>query len=512
MGTHRFIRLRNPGQDGPALRPGRPLPAPARARGPLARGLAVLCLAAGLGVSGGPAMAQSGASGTAERVVPRSAGELTLSFAPVVAQATPAVVNVYASRTVESRPVSPFFDDPFFRRFFGDPQGGFGGQRQRVESSLGSGVVISANGTIVTNFHVIANADEVRVALADRREFDADIVLKDERTDLAVLKVRGLQGELPYLEFADSDGLQVGDIVLAIGNPFGVGQTVTQGIVSAVARTRVGVSDYQFFIQTDAAINPGNSGGALVDMQGRLVGINTAIYSRSGGSNGIGFAIPANMVRFVAGAAEGDGKVQRPWLGATLQSVSAEIAEALGLDRPTGVLVTAVFAGSPAERAGLKVGDLITAVGGAEVSDPDSFGYRFANRNIGATVPFAVLRPGGAVTLDVALEPPPETVPRDPRRIRGFSPFAGATVLNLSPAVAEELRLDASETGVVISELAAGSPAARVGLQPGDVVVSINGREIGSTRELARAAEADPGIWRLEIRRAGRLLRIALRG
>ncbi len=454
---------------------------------------------------GGSAQAQ-------DRSVPRSAAELTLSFAPVVAQARPAVVNVYASRTVESRPASPFFDDPFFRRFFGGPDGMRGQQRKRVESSLGSGVIISADGTIITNYHVIANADEVRVALADRREFDADIVLKDERTDLAILKVKDLDEDLPFLPFADSDELAVGDIVLAIGNPFGVGQTVTQGIVSALARTRVGVSDYQFFIQTDAAINPGNSGGALVDMQGRLVGINSAIYSRSGGSNGIGFAIPSNMVRFVVTASEGDGKVHRPWLGASLQSVGAEIAEALGLDRPTGVLVTSVHEGSPAERAGLKVGDLITRVGDAEITDPDSFGYRFSNRNVGSSVTFSVLRPGGSVELDVALEPAPETVARDSRLIDGYSPFAGATVLNLSPAVAMELRLDDFEDGVVISELQPGSTAARVGLQPGDIVLSVNGRAVGSTRELSRIASGDPGIWRLEIKRGGRVLRIALRG
>jgi Do/DeqQ family serine protease len=447
-----------------------------------------------------------------ERSIPRSAAELTLSFAPVVAQAQPAVVNVYASRTVESRPASPFFDDPFFRRFFGGRDGMPGQQRKRVESSLGSGVIISADGTIITNYHVIANADEVRVALSDRREFDADIVLKDERTDLAILKVKDVEEELPFLPFADSDDLAVGDIVLAIGNPFGVGQTVTQGIVSALARTRVGVSDYQFFIQTDAAINPGNSGGALVDMKGRLVGINSAIYSRSGGSNGIGFAIPSNMVRFVVTASEADGKVHRPWLGASLQTVGAEIAEALGLDRPTGVLVTAVYEGSPAARAGLKVGDLITRVEDAEITDPDSFGYRFSNRNVGSSVTFSVLRPSGSVTLDVALEAAPETVPRDPRRIDGYSPFAGATVLNLSPAVAVELRLDAFEEGVVISDLEQGSTAARVGLQPGDIVLRVNGRDVGSTRELARIANGDPGIWRLEIKRGGRVLRIALRG
>ncbi len=349
----------------------------------------------GMFVSGSPTMAE-------ERVVPQTHAQLTLSFAPVVEHVAPAVVNVYASRTVLQRQrVSPFFNDPFFRRFFGGPGGLVPDRpRERVESSLGSGVIISADGVIMTNFHVIKDADAVRVALADRREFDAEIVLKDERTDLAVLKVMDEGHEFPFVDFADSDELKVGDIVLAIGNPFGVGQTVTQGIVSALARTRVGVTDYQFFIQTDAAINPGNSGGALVDVQGRLVGINTAIFSRSGGSNGIGFAIPANMVQFVSAAAKGDGIVRRPWLGANVQLVTAEIAEAIGLDRPRGVLVAGLFRNGPADAAGLEVGDLITKVGGAEVSDPDSFGYRFATKPIGSSTDLQVLRNGEEVQIE----------------------------------------------------------------------------------------------------------------
>nr|WP_209001949.1 DegQ family serine endoprotease [Stappia albiluteola] len=454
------------------------------------------------------------ASHAEERAVPLSQAQITLSFAPVVEHVAPAVVNVYASRTVLQRQrVSPFFDDPFFRRFFGNPEGLGGGRpRERVESSLGSGVIISADGIIVTNHHVIKDADEVRVALADRREFDAEIVLKDERTDLAVLKVKDASDSFPYVDFADSDELKVGDIVLAIGNPFGVGQTVTQGIVSALARTRVGVTDYQFFIQTDAAINPGNSGGALVDIQGRLVGINTAIFSRSGGSNGIGFAIPANMVDFVAAAAKGDGVVRRPWLGASVQVVSSEIAEALGLDRPRGVLVTGIYKGGPADRAGLKVGDLIAEVGGVEVTDPDSFGYRFATKPIGKTTAFKVLREHEELTLTIALSPAPEAVKRDARTLEGYSPFAGSTVMNLSPAVAEELRLDGLEEGVVIAGIEPGSPANRVGLQVGDIILSVNDEKVDNTRRLERLASGDPRLWRLEIKRGGRVLRIALRG
>src|ERR1700744_1123471 len=266
------------------------------------------------------------------RQVPTSAAQIQLSYAPVVKRVAPAVGNVYAARVVENR--NPFINDPLFRQFFGAVP------REQVLRSLGSGVLVDPSGLVVTNYHVIEGASEVKVALSDKRELDADIVLKDQRSDLAVLRIKGSKERFPVLEFTDSDALQVGDVVLAIGDPFGVGQTVTHGIVSAVARTQIGTSDYQFFIQTDAAINPGNSGGALVDMNGRLVGINSAIYSRSGGSQGIGFALPGNMVRVVVSSAQhGSTGVKRPWLGAKLQAVTPEIAESLGLKRPSGALV-----------------------------------------------------------------------------------------------------------------------------------------------------------------------------
>ncbi|MEI2384081.1 DegQ family serine endoprotease [Breoghania sp. JC706] len=447
----------------------------------------------------------------AESAVPQSAAQIKLSFAPIVKEAAPAVVNVYARRVVAQRQVSPFFNDPFFRRFFGD-QGGFGAPRQRVERSLGSGVIISADGIIITNHHVIKDADEVRVALSDRREFDCDIVLDDERTDLAVLKIKDGTGDFPHLKFGDSDKLEVGDIVLAIGNPFGVGQTVTQGIVSAVARTHVGVSDYQFFIQTDASINPGNSGGALVDMSGNLVGINSAIYSRSGGSNGIGFAIPVNMVKLIAEAAKHGGKVRRPWIGASMQAVTADIAEGMGLDRPRGVLVTRIAKGSPAAKAGLKVGDLVLAVDGTQVEDPNAFGYRLATKKLGGKAELDVMSDGREHMLSIALEAAPETVPRDTREIGGRSPFTGATVENLSPAVAEELSLPSDEEGVVVKTVAPGSPAERVGLQAGDIIASVNQEAVKSTRGLASIAGTEPYVWRVEVSRDGRTLRFAVRG
>src|ERR1700719_1376392 len=289
-----------------------------------------------------------------ERRVPSSPNEVRLSYAPVVQRVAPGVVNVYAAKTVSVR--NPLFDDPIFRRFFGMP----GGSGEQVQRSLGSGVLIDSSGLVVTNNHVIEGADQVKVSLSDKREFEAEMVLKDSRTDLAVLRLKDAKEKFTTLDFSNSDELLVGDVVLAIGNPFGVGQTVTHGIISALARTQVGITDYQFFIQTDAAINPGNSGGALVDMTGKLAGINTAIFSRSGGSQGIGFAIPANMVRVVVVSAKGgSGAVKRPWLGAKLQDVTPEIAESLGLKRPSGALVASVVAGGPAARAGIKTGDLI---------------------------------------------------------------------------------------------------------------------------------------------------------
>lgn len=446
------------------------------------------------------------------RQAPQSAAEIKLSFAPIVKQIAPAVVNVYANKKVVQQPqMSPFFNDPFFRRFFGDRGPGFNQPQERVQSSLGSGVIISADGTVITNHHVIKGADEVRVALNDRREFDAEIVLMDERTDLAVLKIKE-GGPFDFVPFAESDSLEVGDLVLAIGNPFGVGQTVTQGIVSALARTQVGVTDYQFFIQTDAAINPGNSGGALVDMSGNLVGINTAIFSRSGGSNGIGFAIPAQMAQFVSLAATQGGKVRRPWLGATVQLVSAEIAEALALDRPRGVIVTNIYPGSPAEQSDLKVGDLILAVNRQEVTDPNSFGYRFATKQLGEQAEFQINRNGDMLDLVVALQPAPETVPRDARFLEEYSPFEGSTVMNLSPAVSEELRLDGFSEGVVIAEVKPNSPAARVGLRPGDIIRAVNDRDVESTRLLEALTRSAPRLWRLEIERDGKINKIVLRG
>lgn len=447
-----------------------------------------------------------------ERAVPASQAEVKLSFAPVAKVAGPAVVNVYSTKTIKVAS-SPLMDDPFFRQFFGGDMPGIGRQRERHQQSLGSGVIVDPSGLIVTNNHVIEDGDEVKVALADRRELDCDVVLKDEQLDLAVLKVRNPKEALPTLPLADSDQLQVGDLVLAIGNPFGVGQTVTQGIVSALARSQVGISDYQFFIQTDAAINPGNSGGALVDMDGKLVGINTAIFSRGGGSNGIGFAIPSNMVKvFVDSARRGGSAVELPWIGAELQPVTNDIAESLGLDRPSGVLITSILRKSPAEAAGLDAGDLVVAVDGVEVSDPRVFNYRLATKGVGNIAKLTVNRAGKLIEVPVKLTAAPETTPREAVTINTRSPFMGATVANMSPAVAAEIGLTyRGQTGVVVTAVAPGSPADRIGLQKGDIILSVNGNDITATKVLAAAAGADPLFWRVAIDRNGQILRMAFR-
>jgi Do/DeqQ family serine protease len=441
-----------------------------------------------------------------DRVVPTSPAQLTLSYAPVVKRVAPAVVNVYAAKVVENR--NPLLDDPIFRRFFGNP----GAPREQIQRSLGSGVLVDPSGLVVTNNHVIEGADQIKVSLADKREFEAEIVLKDSRSDLAVLRIGDKREKFAAIDLGDSDALQVGDVVLAIGNPFGVGQTVTHGIVSAVARTQIGITDYQFFIQTDAAINPGNSGGALVGLDGRLAGINTAIFSRSGGSQGIGFAIPVNMVRGVIASAQGGANVvRRPWLGAKLQAVTAEIADGLGLKRPTGALVASITAKSPAARAGLKTGDLIVSVDNQPIEDPNAFDYRFATKALGGQAQLGVIRGGHETKVAVALQTAPES-PRDEVVIRDRSPLLGATVANLSPALAEELRLDGTAEGVAVVEIAKGSVAQSLGFQKGDVVVAMNNEQIANTADLQRVVAKPARLWRVTINRAGKQISVVFGG
>ncbi|CAN5166445.1 DegQ family serine endoprotease [soil metagenome] len=451
-------------------------------------------------------LAGIGGAGAQDRRVPVSPNEVRLSYAPIVQRVQPAVVNVYAAKTVQNR--NPLMDDPLFRRFFG----GGGPQPEQMQRSLGSGVMVDSSGLVVTNNHVIEGADQVKISLSDKREFEAEIVLKDSRTDLAVLRIKDSKEKFPTLDFANSDDLLVGDVVLAIGNPFGVGQTVTHGIISALARTQVGITDYQFFIQTDAAINPGNSGGALVDMTGKLVGVNTAIFSRSGGSQGIGFAIPANMVRVVVASAKSGGKaVKRPWLGARLQAVTPEIAETIGLKTPSGALVANVTPGSPAAKAGLKLSDVMVAIDGQAVDDPNAFDYRFATRPLGGTAQIEVQRAGKPVKLTIALETAPDTN-RDEIVITARSPFQGARVANISPAIADELKLDSSVEGIVITELADDATAASVGFQKGDIILAVNDQRIAKTSDLEKATRERARLWRIVLVRGGQQINVTLGG
>ena len=441
------------------------------------------------------------------RIVPRSQGELQLSFAPVVKAVTPSVVNVYAT-TVTQQSLSPFANDPFFRRFFG---GDLFESRPRTSQSLGSGVIVDASGVILTNHHVIEGATDIRISTSDGHEYSVDLVLDDAKTDLAVLKVRNGRGAtFPAISFADSDALQVGDIVLAIGNPFGVGQTVTSGIVSALARTGVESNNYEFFIQTDAAINPGNSGGALVDINGRLVGINTAIFSSSGGNIGIGFAIPSNMAKVVAEAGIAGGKLVRPWFGARMQEVTADIADSLGLETPQGALITEVAPGSSAERAGFQPGDVILSVDGFPIAQPSAFDFRLATQRIGSTVTITYFRGGRQATAELTLEAAPGA--GQSVQVTGNTRFAGTTVETMTPATAQELGLPFSARGVLVRDVAPGSPADEMGLRPGDVILSLNGRETNDAETFRSIANARPDAWQIVLQRGGRTFRSFVSG
>jgi len=434
---------------------------------------------------------------TPERVVPQYQAQVQLSFAPVVAKVAPAVVNVYTSRVVRQAV------NPFFQQFFGQ-----GPTRSRVEQSLGSGVIVRGDGIVLTNNHVVSGAQDIKVALTDRREYQAKVLLADARTDLAVLKIDAGREQLPFLQFGDSDRVQVGDLVLAIGDPFGVGQTVTSGIVSALARSNGGASDYQFFIQTDAAINPGNSGGALVTMDGRLIGINSSIVSSSGGNIGIGFAIPANMARVVVDGALGGG-IKRAWLGADGQGVTAEVARSLGMARPEGVLLSQVHPRGPAAQAGLRRGDIVASIDGFAITDANALRYRVVTHRPGDTVSVKYYRDGAPRDVSVRVALPPDEG-RSESMIGENNPLQGARVANITPALADEMQMDMMATGVVVVAVSDASPAGRFGFQQGDVVRQINGERIGNVADLKRALDASDE-WRISLQRGDRTLNLAVR-
>lgn len=430
---------------------------------------------------------------------PQSREEIQLSFAPVVRQAAPAVVNIYTKREIVERGLSPFANDPFFQHFFGGRGRFFGSMpRKRVVRSLGSGVIVDPKGLVITNDHVIKEASDIRVVLNDQREYAAEIRLRDEQSDLALLELQAVDTPLRALALRDSDELEVGDLVLAIGNPFGVGQTVTSGIISATARSAAGVGDFGFFLQTDAAINPGNSGGALVDLQGRLVGIPNAIYTRSGGSNGIGFAIPANMVRLLLRGDVRQGRILKPWLGAKYQNVTREIADSLGLERASGVLVTSVFDDSPADRAGLRAGDVIIGFGGETVFDLQALRFRITVAQVARSESITFIRDGKQKERELMLEYPPDKPDRDERELTGAHPLRGVKVANLNPALAMELNMEPQQdTVVIVSE---GRNFRR-----GDIVHEINGTRIKTSRQLQALLDNAGGQieWEMEFLRDG---------
>jgi serine protease Do len=449
-----------------------------------------------------------GVSAKASEIVPPDSGSLYYSFSPIVKKTAPAVVNIYTKRVVQQR-VSPFMADPLFEQFFGN-MGLRGLTREQVESSLGSGVIIEPEGIIVTNAHVVKGAQEIVVALGDRREFDATISLIDEKSDLAILRVDTHGEKLPHALLKPSETLEVGDIVLAIGNPFGVGQTVTSGIVSALARSTLNINDFNFFIQTDAAINPGNSGGPLVDMNGNIVGINTAIYSRSGGSLGIGFAVPSEMVASVIAAEKSGAKggvVTRAWLGINGQQVTADIAESLGLDRPRGVLVSHLHPASPLSKEGMKVGDVVAKINGRDINDAAELKFRLATVPLGGDVTLEVLRQGKPQSFTVKALAPPDNPPRREAVLKGLHPLDGVRVSNINPAVAVELNLDV-EGGVVVVDSGMSRLARR-----GDLIIAVNDVEADTVKTLERAldAAAQRGVFALVLERDGHRTQIVIR-
>lgn len=440
-----------------------------------------------------------------EMRVPQSQSEISLGFAPLVRQAAPAVANIYARRVVQTRS-SPFQDDPFFEDMFRD----FGKARPRVQNSLGSGVILSADGYVVSNYHVVGEATDIRVVLNDRREFAARVILADEESDLALLQLEDASN-MPHLALRDSDTVEVGELVLAIGNPFGVGQTVSSGIVSGLARSGGAMGTARgYFIQTDAPINPGNSGGALIDVNGALIGVNTRIVSRSGGSNGIGFAIPAKLVaEFLSQAKAGNSTFERPWAGMNGQAVTSDLAESLGLGIPGGIIISELHDVSPFKEAGLKSGDVILSIDGHPVNTPSEMIFRMTVTGLGNQARVEFFREGETDFRKVELLAAPEEPSRQDVTTGRDTPVPQVRLSNINPAVLAEYDLPLGLDGVVVTE--PGPFGARAGLRLGDVIRGINGERVSDTGEALRRLEAS-GRWvRLDIIRAGRPLSLRFR-
>ena len=430
----------------------------------------------------------------------RETGPVITSFAPVVKQVAPSVVTV--STTMKGQRMqmrgNPFFDDPALNRFFGGPggPGGSGGREFRApdRNGLGSGVIISKDGYILTNNHVVEGADEVQVKLAvSGKEYIAKVVGADAKSDIAVLKIEAK--DLPAITLGDSEQIEIGDLVLAIGNPFGLGQTTTMGMISAMGRGNVGL-DYEDFIQTDAAINPGNSGGALVDAHGRLIGINTAIISRSGGNQGIGFAVPVNLARSVMENLVEHGRVIRGFLGVNLQNVNQDLANAFKLDEPRGALVAQVTDGSPAEKAGIKDGDVIVEFNGKQVRDIRQLKVLVGQTLPGTKVPVEIMREGKTWKLEVTLKelPGEKSLARtDKDSTRDTERLAGVAVADLDNATRRQFEVPKGVKGVLVTGVEENSAAAKAGLREGDVVLEINRESVADSASAVRLADETKG-------------------
>ncbi|WP_083101299.1 trypsin-like peptidase domain-containing protein [Pseudophaeobacter leonis] len=442
----------------------------------------------------------------AETRVPQSQTEISLGFAPLVKQAAPAVVNIYAKIVTQTQQRSPFMNDPFFDEFFR----GLTAPRPRVENSLGSGVILSEDGMVVSNHVVVGMATDIRVVPTDRREYAARVVLADQASDLAILQLEGASA-LPYLSLRDSDQVEVGELALAIGNPFGVGQTVSGGVVSGLARSGTATGEgFGYYIQTDAPINPGNSGGALIDVNGALIGINTRILSRSGGSNGIGFAIPANLVReFVHQAKTGSEGFQRPWAGMTGQPVDADLAASLGMDIPEGMVISELHPKSPFAKAGFEVGDVITEVDGEVVNSPSEMVFRMSVAGLGDTSEVVRLRGDVSEPLLVEMFVAPNDPPARSLVLNENSALPGLTVGLINPVAIVRLQLPLSATGIAV--LDPGPFAGRAGVKAGDILLAINGDEVLIEQDVPRLLEEAGRRLQLDLNRRGQRVSLRMR-
>lgn len=445
-------------------------------------------------------------------VVPKQLMDSSRAFSEIAGSVSPSVVNISTTKVVR-RDATPFFDDPFFDLF--NPFRDFRTPKKWKEQSLGSGVIVSQDGFIVTNNHVIEQADEIRVTLFDKRSFRARLIGADSKTDIAVVKVDAK--DLPSIRWGDSDKLQVGEFVLAVGNPFGLSHTVTMGIISAVGRANVGIADYEDFIQTDAAINPGNSGGPLVNIKGEIIGINTAIFSKSGGYQGIGFAVPANMVRHVMDQLEQKGKVTRGWLGVTIQEMTQELSQQFGLKESTGALIGDVSKGSPAERAGIKRGDIILEFNGKKVQEVGNLRNMVAQSKVGSEVSLLVLRGGKTYAFKVIIAELPRDVAESAPGMAPDEPspegLGGLSVIELTRETARQLGLHREERGVVIIRVEPGSVAEEAGLRKGDVIQEIDRKKIEGLKDYDRIVSGlRPGNSALLfINRGGKRFYVSLR-